>query len=198
MHSVLHAHCLVLEPVAVLPFSLSGQLSVLGFAFHSQARQCIRPNRVHHCFSYGLVIRLRLLSTPPLDDAVTFDYGQPVLLSDGDFHPTVGAPSQAHECVRLVARFGTRGSPAGRRVRDSEGGRAATPRTEPQSREISWRKAHFSLVAALRAVPKRRQVARTPRCPARTAIRSGQRCYQPLPQHSKLEPSLSNVKSPSR
>ncbi len=105
MHSVLHAHCLVLEPVALLPFSLSGQLSVLGFAFHSQARQCIRPNRIHHCFSYGLVIRLRLLSTPSLDDAVTFDYGQPVLLSDGDFHPTVGAPSQAHECVRLVARF---------------------------------------------------------------------------------------------
>ena len=33
-------------------------------------------NRVHHCFVYGLVFRFRLLSTPPLNDAVTFRYGQ--------------------------------------------------------------------------------------------------------------------------
>src|ERR1700751_620051 len=34
--------------VTLLPFSLPGQLSVLGFAFPYQARQCIRPYRVHH------------------------------------------------------------------------------------------------------------------------------------------------------
>jgi hypothetical protein len=28
------------------------------------------------CFVYGLVFCFRLLSTPPLDDAVTFRYGQ--------------------------------------------------------------------------------------------------------------------------
>ena len=41
-----------------------------------RARQCIWPNRVQHCFVYGLVFRFRLLSTPPLNDAVTFRYGQ--------------------------------------------------------------------------------------------------------------------------
>jgi hypothetical protein len=41
-----------------------------------RARQCIWPNRVQHCFVYGLVFRFRLLSTPPLNDAVTFSYGQ--------------------------------------------------------------------------------------------------------------------------
>src|SRR6516164_6069008 len=41
-----------------------------------QARQCIRPNRVHHCFVYGLVIRFQLLSTTSLDVAVAFSYGQ--------------------------------------------------------------------------------------------------------------------------
>ncbi|HZC36236.1 MAG TPA: hypothetical protein VE242_11510, partial [Chthoniobacterales bacterium] len=39
-------------------------------------RQCIRPNRVHHGFVYGLVVRFRLLPTPSLDDAVAFRYGQ--------------------------------------------------------------------------------------------------------------------------
>src|SRR6202030_4307952 len=33
-------------------------------------------NRVQHCFVYGLVFRFRLLSTPLLNDAVTFSYGQ--------------------------------------------------------------------------------------------------------------------------
>jgi len=70
---------------AKLPQSLPGSASVLGFAFSQQARQCIWPNRVHHFLNYGLVVRFRLLPTPPLDDAVAFSYGQPVLLSDGDF-----------------------------------------------------------------------------------------------------------------
>ena len=44
----------------------------LGFTIRRQARQTARPNRVHN--SYGLVILLQLLPTPPHDDAVTFRY----------------------------------------------------------------------------------------------------------------------------
>ena len=61
---------------AELSLPLHGTVSGLGFAFKKQARQCIRPNRVHHCLVYGLVFRFWSLSTPPLDDAVTFRYGQ--------------------------------------------------------------------------------------------------------------------------
>ena len=32
----------------------------------------------HHFLNYGLVVRFRLLPTPPLGDAVPFSYGQPV------------------------------------------------------------------------------------------------------------------------
>ena len=68
-----------------------GRLPSWASPFPPQARQCIWPNRVHHFLNYGLVVRFRLLSTPPLGGAVAFCYGQPVLLSDGDFHPAVGA-----------------------------------------------------------------------------------------------------------
>ena len=44
----------------------------LGFAIRGQARQTARPNRVHK--SYGLVVLLQLLPTPPRGDAVTFRY----------------------------------------------------------------------------------------------------------------------------
>ncbi|MFY9259740.1 MAG: hypothetical protein WAO71_04445, partial [Gallionella sp.] len=44
---------------------------------------------------YGLPVRLRLLSTPPRDDAVIFSYGV-LAYSDTDFHHAVCAPSQAH------------------------------------------------------------------------------------------------------
>src|SRR5215831_10749938 len=80
-----------------LPLSLPGTASVLGFAVPSQARQCIRPNRVYHFLNYGLVVRFRLLSTPPLGDAVNLQLRTASALSDGDFHPAVGAHSQAHE-----------------------------------------------------------------------------------------------------
>ena len=76
MHSYLAAHCALQRQVAEFPLSLYGTVSVLGFALETQARQCIRPNRVHHFLNYGLVVRFRLLSTPPLDDAVAFRYGQ--------------------------------------------------------------------------------------------------------------------------
>src|SRR5260370_14270180 len=73
--------------VAEVASPFAGRLPVLGFAVSTQARQCIRPYRVHHGFVYGLAVRLRLLSTPSLDDAVTFDYGQPVLCPMGTFTP---------------------------------------------------------------------------------------------------------------
>jgi hypothetical protein len=43
-----------------------------GFAFRSQARQSARPYRVR--FSYGRLLHLPLLPTPPRGDAVTFSY----------------------------------------------------------------------------------------------------------------------------
>jgi len=45
----------------------------------------MEPNRVHHGGVYGLAVRLGLLSTPSLDDAVTSGYGQPVLCPKGTF-----------------------------------------------------------------------------------------------------------------
>jgi hypothetical protein len=87
--------------------------------FPPQARQCIRPYRVHHFLNYGLAIRFRLLSTPSLDDAVTFNYGQPVPLSDRDFHPAVGAHSQAHGGRLLGGSVARKFHPVDRRMRFS-------------------------------------------------------------------------------
>jgi len=50
-------------------------------------------------FAYGLVVRFRLLSTPPLDDAVTFSYRQPVLLPEVDFHYSVVVRFQAQRAA---------------------------------------------------------------------------------------------------
>ena len=47
-------------------------------------------------FSYGPTIRLRLLPTPPHNDAVTFGYGA-VAYSGTDFHRAVVASSRAHD-----------------------------------------------------------------------------------------------------
>jgi len=47
----------------------------LGFAIGEQAHHNGLPNRVH--LRYGLIVHLRLLSTPPRGDAVTFGYGVP-------------------------------------------------------------------------------------------------------------------------
>src|SRR5215472_3695367 len=87
MHPCPCAHCLSAGQAAKLPHSLPGSASVLGFATPSQARQCIWPYRVHHFLNYGLVVRFRLPSTPPLDDAVAFSYGQPVFCPTGTFTP---------------------------------------------------------------------------------------------------------------
>src|SRR6516225_4950466 len=99
------AHCLAAGQAAKLPHSLPGSASVSGFASPPHARQCIWPYRVHHFLNYGLVVRFRLPSTPPLDDAVAFSYGQPVLLPDGDSHPALGAHFQAHGGTTSVVRL---------------------------------------------------------------------------------------------
>src|SRR5208337_4145950 len=78
---------LPLVEVAEVALPFTGRRPVLGFALSTQARQCIRPYRVQHCFIYGLAVRLRLLPTPSLDDAVTFDYGQPVFCPMGTSTP---------------------------------------------------------------------------------------------------------------
>src|SRR5215813_14587739 len=49
--------------------------------------------------SYGPTVRLRLLSTPPHGDAVTFGYGV-VASSDTEFHRANVAPSRAHSYPR--------------------------------------------------------------------------------------------------
>ena len=71
----------------------SGAVRYLGFASTQQARHNGRPNRVH--LRYGLIVHLRLLSTPPRGDAVTFGYGVPEH-SGGDFHPAGSMQLQAH------------------------------------------------------------------------------------------------------
>ncbi|SOE97377.1 hypothetical protein SAMN05414139_10489 [Burkholderia sp. D7] len=45
--------------------------------------------------TYGPIVRLWLLPTPPRDDAVIFSYGA-VANSGRDFHPANGTPSRAY------------------------------------------------------------------------------------------------------
>jgi hypothetical protein len=71
-----------------------GAVRHLGFAVRSQARHNGLPNRVHEC--YGLIVHLRLLSTPPHGDAVTFGYRVPEHPGK-DFHLTGSMQLQAHE-----------------------------------------------------------------------------------------------------
>ena len=71
----------------------SGAMRQLGFAIEEQARHDSRPNRVH--LRYGLIVHLRLLSTPPLGDAVTFSYGVPEYPGK-DSHPADSMQLQAH------------------------------------------------------------------------------------------------------
>ena len=46
---------------------------------------------------YGRVVHFRLLPTPCCHDAVAFGYRRVNFPPDGDFHPIVCTPSQAHE-----------------------------------------------------------------------------------------------------
>src|SRR5258708_14897786 len=86
-----------LEEAAEVALPFTGRRPVPGFAHPTQARQCIRPYRVQHCFIYGLAVRLWLPPTPSLDDAVTFDYGQPVFCPMGRSPPSWCAISSARK-----------------------------------------------------------------------------------------------------
>jgi hypothetical protein len=69
-----------------------------GFALQSQARQSARPNRVR--FSYGRLLHLTLLPTPPRGDAVTFSYRPEWACLKG----TSTLPAK-HACSRTTAGF---------------------------------------------------------------------------------------------
>ena len=66
----------------------------------SGLRQGIAGSPLHYAesssSSYGPTVRLRLLSTPPRGNAVTFGYGA-VAHSDTDLHRADLAPSRAHD-----------------------------------------------------------------------------------------------------
>ena len=74
----------------------SGAVRALGLALRGEARHDSRPNRVH--LRCGLIVHLRLLSTPPCGDAVTFGYGVPDH-PDEDLHLADSMRSQAHPLV---------------------------------------------------------------------------------------------------
>ena len=79
-----------------------GPLRHLGFAIEEQARHDSRPNRVD--LRYGLIVHLRLLSTPPRGDAVTVSYEVPEH-SGKDLHPADSMHLQAHSSsLRLSPR----------------------------------------------------------------------------------------------
>jgi hypothetical protein len=84
---------------------LAGTASCLGFAFEKQARQCIRPNRVHHVlfmdWSFASGCSPPRLSTTQLPSATN----RPVFPFVRDFHPTVGAYVQAHSSSPFGAEF---------------------------------------------------------------------------------------------
>ena len=73
----------------------------LGFAIEEQARHNSRPNRVHS--RYGLIVHLRLLSTPPRGDAVTVSYEVPEHFGK-DSHPAGSMQLQAHSPTLRVVR----------------------------------------------------------------------------------------------
>ena len=77
---------------------LPGLYPDLDFTLNPQARRYARPNRVRP--SYGLHVRLRLLSTPPRGDAVTFGYRERASPGEGAFTSQI-APAPR----RTVSRF---------------------------------------------------------------------------------------------
>ena len=72
---------------------------VPGFALNEEARR--HTYAESGSLSYGLSFRLRLLSTPPRSDAVSFSYI--VVTSYGmDFHLADKAPSRTHSFQRTL------------------------------------------------------------------------------------------------
>src|ERR1700745_2795178 len=87
--------CIPLLALTVLAASSGrrSRLALHGSASGSGLRLSLAGSPMHQAVScstwsvYGLAVRLRLLSTPSLDNAVSFNYGQPVLCPMGTFTP---------------------------------------------------------------------------------------------------------------
>ena len=107
--SLLHAHELPSSPSPTTLAPPSGRFCTLplsspglpphpagqDFTFASQAHRAALAES--SSLSYGFPVHLRLLSTPPPGDAVTFGYKLESVLLDRDFHPAVHVRPQAHE-----------------------------------------------------------------------------------------------------
>ena len=65
------------------------------------SRLATRLRRIGFTYRYGLPVRFQLLSTPPLNDAVTFSYGD-VARPGADFHRADTTPLRAHSFQRKL------------------------------------------------------------------------------------------------
>lgn len=65
------------------------------------SRLATRLRRIGFTYRYGLPVRFQLLSTPPLNDAVTFSYGD-VARPGADFHRADTTPLRAHSPQRKL------------------------------------------------------------------------------------------------
>src|SRR5580700_2941481 len=92
-----------LEEVAEVALPFTGRRPVLGFAHPTQARQ------MHQAVSCSTLLYLWTGSSSPVASHPAFRRRSFLrlrtasVLSDGDFHPTVGAHSQAHVGTRSCA-----------------------------------------------------------------------------------------------
>ena len=98
------------QPLDAPAHRFVSHLSVYGvFRVSPFARKLTATSRRIGFVSYGPVFHLRLLSTLPHGNAVTFDYGA-MAFSDTDSHRAVHAPSQAHvQCPAVIAPYVDRG-----------------------------------------------------------------------------------------
>jgi|SRR6266436_152116 len=107
MHSCHRAHCLAATQAARVALPSTGRLPVPGFAFHSQARQCIRPNRVHLSSFLRTGSSLPVASHPVSRRRSYLHLRAASALPGEDFHLSVGARFQAHECGGTPPLFET-------------------------------------------------------------------------------------------
>ena len=106
MHSVTKhlARPAIASPLPTQRGRLPGLYPGLDFTLNPQARRYARPNRVR--LSYGLHVRLRLLSTPPRGDAVTFGYRERASPGEGTFTPQIApAPRRTDSRFRRNDEF---------------------------------------------------------------------------------------------
>ena len=82
-----------------------GLRSALAGSSHRLAQSSSRCSSTM-ILGYGLAVHLWQLATPCRHDAVAFGHRPVILRPDGDSHPAMQAPSQAHEHTRLACQFG--------------------------------------------------------------------------------------------